>query len=191
MKNLKTTFIVPPVLLLLLLIGVFAQQPKESSNPQRRLGIEISLSKSFSLPASNTGQKLAAFIRVPVKAGSETEETRISAIKLAPEMLGDKVKVTVSAISGDTSGIKTCSDWKALKESPIRSYTLSEGEEVTVSELDNLGTNFKGGMLVFKAVAVSFMPASPQTKAGGCECGWCGGLACCPNSGYCLTCGSC
>jgi hypothetical protein len=192
MRNLRKTFLVSPLLLLLLLAVVFAQQMKERATAQRGLGIEIALSKSFYVPAANAGQKLAAFIRVPAKADNTSQAEQISAIKVAPEMVGDKVKVTVSSISGDTSGIKTCSDWSALKEMPVASYTLNEGEEVTVTQFANLGSNFKDGMLVFKAVPLRAAPQqAPKSPPGGCGCGWCGGLSCCPNPGYCLTCAPC
>jgi hypothetical protein len=192
MRYLKKTFLVPLVLLLPLLMVSLAQQPKELSIPQRGLGIEIALSKPFYFPAANTKQHLAAFIRVPVKANSEAQAAQISAIKLVPEMIGDKVKVTVSTLSGDTGRIKSCRDWNSLKESPVASYTLSEGEVITVSQLTGLGANFKDGMLTFKTVALK---AASQVEVdpveGGCGCGWCGRLSCCPSAGYCIECSPC
>lgn len=187
MKNLKITFLVPPVLLLSLLLVVFAQQPKGSLISQHRLGIEIGLSKAFTVTAGSAGHTVDAFLRVPARAG-ESDAAPFSAIKLASRMVGDKVEVTVSVLSGDTSVIKSCKDWGMLNESHVTSYTLSEGEQATVSQLSNLGANFKNGTLTFKAVPAP--PRVPNLPAD-CGCGRCSDLYCCPNAGSCLGCGTC
>jgi hypothetical protein len=169
--------------------GKVVPEARSNAIAQRRLGIEIGLSKPFLVPAAIAGHTLETFLRVPTNTngGSQT----FSAIKLAPKMVGDTVEVTVSVISGDTSIIKTCKDWGMLKESRITSYTLREGEEATVSQLSNLGPNFKNGTVTFKAVLFN---APPQPDDGGgtaCGCGRCGDLECCPNKGACLGCGTC
>ena len=68
------------------------------------------------------------------------------------------------------------------------SYTLNEGEEVTVSQLSNLGSNFKNGKLTFRAISV----VAPQYErlSEPC-CASCGGSTCCPGVGHCLTCDGC
>jgi hypothetical protein len=153
----------------------------KSTIAERRLGIEVGLAKEFMVPAAKAGHTLETYLRVQnATAGS------ISAVKLAPKMVGDKIEVTVSVISGDTSVIKSCNDWGKLKESRIASYTLSEGEQATVSQLSNLGPNFKGGTVSFKAVSFT---ASPEDS--GCGCGRCVNLECCPNKGECIGCGTC
>jgi hypothetical protein len=187
MKNLKITFLIPPVLLLSLLLMVVAQQPKGNSVFPQRLGIEIGLTKAFTVTAGSAGHTVEAFFRVPARSG-EPEPAPFSAIKLASHMVGDKVEVTVSVLSGDTSVIKSCKDWELLKESRVTSYTLSEGEEATVSQLSNLGANFKNGTLTFKAVPA---PVRVPNIPDDCGCGRCENLYCCPNAGSCLGCGTC
>jgi hypothetical protein len=191
MKKLKLRFLIPPVLLLSLLLVVFAQQPKGNSVFPHRLGIEIGLTKAFTVTAGSTGHTVEAFFRVPARSG-EAEPATFSAIKLASQMVEDKVEVTVSVLSGDTSVIKSCKDWELLKESRITSYTLSEGEEATVSQLSNLGANFKDGTLTFKAVPAPVrVPNEPGPGGGDCGCARCENLYCCPNAGSCLGCGTC
>ena len=84
-------------------------------------------------------------------------------------MVGDKLEVTVTGLSGDTSAVKSCKDWDTLKETPLTSYTLREGESATVSQLSNLGSNFKNGLLTFKAV--SFVAPDVEPVEGGTDCG--------------------
>ena len=110
-------------------------------------------------------------------------------------MVGDKIEVTITGLTGDTSAVKSCKDWAALGQTPITSYVLKEGQEATVSQLSNLGSNFKNGMLSFKAV--SFVAPQDIEPVGGggdstpCGCGKCNKLYCCPNRGECLGCGTC
>lgn len=187
MRNLKITFFVPTILLLSFLMVVFAHQPDNRSTPKHRLAIEIGLSTPWTVNAATDGRTLRAFVRIPADAKGESP---FSAIKLEPKMVGDKLEVTVSLLSGDTSAIKSCKDWSTLKESRVTSLTLREGEETTVSQLSNLGPNFKNGMLTLRAV--SFVaPDFEPVGGGGCGCGRCGGLTCCPNPGNCLGCGTC
>jgi hypothetical protein len=191
MKPIRISLLVISAVFLSLLAVAFAQQPKSGLTQQHGLVLEIALVKSFDIPASVTGQGRAAFVRVNAAANSQA--TPMSAIKLMPEMIGDKMKVTISVVSGDTSGIKTCSDWYTLKQTTIASYTISEGDEVTVPELTNLGANFKDGKLTFRAVSYKALPQPLNNGGGGggCGCGWCGGLSCCPNPGFCINCSPC
>lgn len=167
------------------------QQGKSAGLGYRRLGIEIGLSKPFMVPGATKGHILQTFLRVPNGTDGGTG-TAFSAIRVAPKMVGEKIEVSVSLVTGDTSLVKTCKDWDQFKESPLASYTLSEGEEVSVSQLSNLGSNFDGGKLKFKAVFLKFSPV-PDDGGSGCPggCGSCGSLVCCPNPGNCLGCGTC
>jgi hypothetical protein len=149
---------------------------------QRRLGIEIGLTKTFMVPAATKGHITETFLRVQPNAKGS-----IAAVKLAPKMIGAKVEVIVSVMSGDSSLIKSCADWSKLTESRVASYSLNEGEQVTVPQLSNLGANFKDGTVSFKVV--SFL-ASPDEESG-CGCGRCVDLECCPNKGQCIGCGQC
>lgn len=189
----KTIFLVPTILLLSLLMVVLARQPHNRPITERRLGIEIGLTKPFYVSAPNARHILETFLPVPTKATGEFQMVPFSAIKLAPRMVGNKVEVKVSVLYGDAGGVKTCADWDALKESPIASYTLSDGEEVTVKQLSNLGPNFKDGKLTFRAV-----PLKAALRPDGddddlkCGCATCqDGTVCCPAPGYCMQCSNC
>lgn len=166
----------------------FGRAEAAKANTPRRLAIEISMGQPFTVPAATPGHILETFLRVPANAnGVQT----IAAVKLAPKMVADKMEVTVSTITGDTSLIKTCKDWDLLKESRVASYTLKEGEQITVSQLSNLGPNFKNGTVTFKAVLFSPSPDFEEVVGDDCGCGRCGDMYCCPNRGYCIGCATC
>lgn len=193
MKNLKTTVVVPPVLLLSLLIVVFAQQHKGRVIPQHRLGIEIGLTRAFTVSAATAGHTLEAFLPVSTMATSKSPVAHFAAIKLATKMVGDKIEVTVFGLSGDSSVIKSCKDWGMLKESRISSYILREGEEATVSKLSDLGPNFKNGTLTFRAIPLKALAVDDNFELEAkCGCGGCNdGTVCCPAAGQCMTCSNC
>lgn len=183
MRNLKFV----PILFSLLMI-VFARHPNDHPKSNHLLALEIGLSKPWTVNAATDGHTLRAFVRVPDNANSRSP---FSAIKLEPKMVGDKLEVTVTGLSGDTSAVKSCKDWAALRETPLMSYSLSEGQEATVSQLSSLGSNFKNGMLSFRAVPFIAPPDEIAPESSPCGCGKCGGLYCCPNKGECLGCGTC
>jgi len=189
MKNLKFTLFVPTLILLSFLMVVFARH-NDHSKTNNRLALEIGLSKPWTVNAAMEGNTLRAFVRVPANSKSP-----FSAIKLEPKMVGDKLEVTITGLTGDTSAVKSCKDWAALGQTPITSYVLKEGQEATVSQLSNLGSNFKNGMLSFKAVAFVAPPDTEAVEGAGesspCGCGRCDRLYCCPNKGACLGCGTC
>lgn len=188
MKVHTTIFLFPTLLILLFLPLVSGQQSSPAPITKHRLAIEIGLEKTWTLNAAREGQTLRAFVRLP----ADQAGLAYSAIKLMPKMVGEKMEVTVSALEGDLSTVKSCKDWATLKETSIGSYTLGEGQEVTVPNLANLGHNFRNGVLTFKAVA--FMPDIEPVGGGEgtpCGCGRCDRLYCCPNKGACLGCGTC
>lgn len=186
MRNFKIILFVPLILLVSFLMVGFASKPDNRPSPKQRLAVEIGLSTPWTLNTALEGRTVRAFVRVPANAKGESP---FSAIKLEPKMVGDKLEVTVSVLSGDTSAIKSCKDWSTLKESRITSLILREGEQATVSQLSNLGPNFKNGMLTLRAV--SFLAPDFEPVGGGCGCARCGGLTCCPNPGNCMGCGTC
>jgi len=184
MKIRVSTFLAPTLLLLSLLMAVAPGESKNTSTNKHRLGVEIALEKPWTVSAAAEGYKKGAFVRIPAAAANQTP---YSAIKLMPTMVGEKMQVAVFGLSGDINAIKTCTDWATLKETALATYTLREGQEVSVSQLSNLGPNFKNGMLTFRAVMVE----ETELEGGGCGCGRCGSLACCPSAGHCLGCGDC
>jgi len=184
MKIRVSTFLVPSLLLLSLLVVVSTGEVAKSSTNKHRLAMEIALEKPWTVNAAVDGYKTGAFVRIPAAAANKIP---YAAIKLMPKMVGDKMEVTLSGLSGDVTGVKTCSDWAQLKETFLATYTLSAGQEVSVSQLSNLGPNFKNGMLTFRAIMSEEEPGGEA----GCGCGKCGSLVCCPNAGHCLGCGDC
>lgn len=185
----KNRFLVAPLLLVASLIVVFAERSQDGSAAQSRLGIEVNLKKPFFVPAATSGKNTSAFIRLATTAGKTSQAEQVSAIKLAPKMVGDKVELTLYAVYGDTTGITACSDWKALRQTTLATYTLRNGEQVALSQLANIGTGFKDKSLTFTAVPLKTSLSAPTEE--GCECCTCGGTECCPNKGKCLGCGSC
>jgi len=180
MRILKANLLVSTIVLFSLVVVVFAQKATNRSIPQRRLALEIGLNTPMTLNANLEGHTLKAIWRIPANANGESP---YSAIKLEPKMVGNNIEVTVTVLSGDTSAVKSCEDWGLLKESRVISYTLNEGEEVTVSQLNDLGSNFKNGKLTFRAV-----PPVPQQEP---LCSVCGDNVCCPGRGHCINCPGC
>jgi len=187
MRNLKIILFVPLILLVCFLMVGFATKPDNRPSPKQRLAVEVGLSTPWTVSTATEGHTLRAFVRLPASANGESP---FSAIRLEPKMVGDKLEVTVFALSGDTGAVKSCKDWSTLKESRVTSLTLREGEEATVSQMSNLGPNFKNGMLTLRAVSFVAPDVDP-VEGGGCGCGRCGGLTCCPDAGNCLGCGTC
>jgi hypothetical protein len=202
MKHAKKTLIAVSTLALLSLILVSALARRRAAVQQSGpgMGVEIyaNSDKTFYIPAPADGGTISAFVRVPHDEKQQASDDRPSAVRLTPEADGDKLKVSVYALYGDLGRVKTCDDYNGFEKKFVASYVAGPGEKVTVSKLNDLGVTFKQGELTFKVVpkrAVekpgSIQPASYSPVQRQCECGSCGGLSCCPNTGYCLGCGSC
>jgi hypothetical protein len=192
----KVTITVTAVTFLSLLVATtYASRFRQSAVPPPALGIEISLAKPFYIPAatSNTSKKMSAVVRTLV--GEVDSGREITAVKLAPVMEGDKVKVTVYALLGDADdirNIKSCKDWDSLKSVDVGTYTVGLDEEVSITKLRDYGIRFENGDLTFRVVPKKVFPQhSPLDGGGDCGCASCGGLQCCPNPGYCIGCGEC
>jgi hypothetical protein len=184
MKISKLTFLVPVFLLLSFLVLVFAKQSTRHSIPPHWLAVEVGLTKPMTVVAGTQEHALKAYFRVPNSNQGESP----SAIKLESKMVDDKMLVQVTVLAGDLSVVKSCKDWGLLKATRVTSYTMSEGDEVTVSQLPDLGPNFKDGKLSFKAVAA----LAPQHEIIGEPCcASCGGNTCCPGVGHCMSCPPC
>lgn len=176
----------------LLVISTYAARVHWSTPPA--LGIEIALKKPFYIPAATDDKGMSAVVRTPVVDIIPGREL-ISAVKLVPVMEGNKVKVTVSVVIGDTSNIKTCKDWDSLKSIPIGTYTAGLDDEVSIVKLRDYGVKFESGDLKFRIVPKKTFALSPVMNkplgSGDCGCASCGTLQCCPNPGFCLGCGEC
>jgi hypothetical protein len=184
MRTLKASFLFSTILLLSFLV-VFAQKTANHASPKHWLAVEVGLSTPMTINAGTTEQAPKAFWRLPAAANGGSSA---AAIKLVPKMVGDKMEVTVSVLSGDVSQVRSCKDWGLLKESQVGSYTLREGEAVTVSQLPDLGANFKNGKLTFKAVPA---PKPLPGDFGRICSSSCGENSCQANEGHCVSCPPC
>jgi len=175
---------------LLLILGV--SYAKEAGGGEL-LAIEIAMEKPFYVPASAGSEKVKyVVIRVPAEKQSARATEPVTAIKLEPKMEGNKVRVAVYALSGDADHIITCRDWDALKSSLVGTYLAGLDETVQLVKLQEYGVGVNDAPLTFRVVARRVLSPVPQDAfRTGCDCGACDGLICCPNSGYCLTCGGC
>lgn len=188
----KRTLPMATAILLTALLGIAVSAIKPKPTPVAPLGIEIALAKPFYVPA---GKTTMIVIRVPAPSASSAGEA-VTAIKLEPRMDGNKVKVNVFTLIGEADEhIKSCRDWGLLKSNFIGSYLAGVDEEVSLAKLTDLGVRIGSEPLTFRVVPrKTLSPLPPQhgpLNGGGCECGSCGGLICCPNPGQCIGCGSC
>jgi hypothetical protein len=165
----------------------YAKAP-EQIPPQLPLAIEIALSKPFYVPAATGNRITKVVIRVPLV--DDRNPDAVSAVKLEPRMDGDKVRVDVYALSGQTAGIITCKDWDALKTKSIGSFVAGLDEDVTLTKLAELGIRMGDQPLTFRVVPKRILSPVPDDSED-CGCGSCAGLICCPNPGFCIGCGSC
>jgi hypothetical protein len=154
-------------------------------------GIEIPLKKTFYVPASTSNKEISIVVRVPSAGTVDANET-VSAVRLVPRMQGDKVQVTVFALSGDAGNFKTCKEWDSLKSVKVGVYTAGLDDEVAIAKLSDYGVRFGNEPLKFRVVPRRGPPQVGYAGFGGdCGCATCGRLECCPNSGSCLGCGDC
>lgn len=184
-----------------LTIGILALSPlflvayakRSVAPPATALGIEIALAKPFYVPVPTTGKKTSIVIRVPLAEGADLQKA-VSAVKLEPKMEDGKVSVTVFVLRGDAdNNIKTCKDWDSLQSTTVATYVAGLDDEVSLIKLREFGVTLANDPLTFRVVPKrTLSPLPPQNgRDSGCGCGSCGGLICCPNSGYCLNCDSC
>ena len=107
-------------------------------------------------------------------------------------MEGKKVKVAVYALRGDADHIVTCRDWDALKSDLVGTYVAGLDETVKLVKLKDYGVGVAAEPLTFRVVPRRVLSPTPQDAlATICGCAACDGLICCPNPGYCLSCGAC
>lgn len=176
------------------LLIVSARANRTAWSGKTAFGIEVALDKPLYIPASMVGRGMSAVVRTPMAENVSNHEA-LSAVKLVPIMDGDKVKVIVTGLIGDTSGITKCSQWDSLKTVDIATYVAGLDEEVAILKLSDHGVLFETGPLKFRVVPRKVFPQMPileGTESAGCGCASCGRLQCCPNPGQCITsCGTC
>lgn len=158
------------------------------------LGIEIASNKPFYMPAAAASSKVAAvFIKVPIASGASRQPDDVSAIRLEPQMEGDKVRVTVYALKGEADNINSCRDWDKLQATTIGTYLASLDEEVSLTQLKDYGVSMGNAPLAFRVVPKRVLSPIPKPvlSEAACECVSCNGSICCPNPRQCVTCNPC
>ena len=105
-----------------------------------------------------------------------------SAIKVVP-YLTEKgtVKIDVSVLFGDLTGITSCEEYKKLKQQHVASYQPRKDEQVTTAPALK-----KLGLLAVKIQAE--LEGGGEFGCGGC---YCNPICCIPNPKQCMGCGSC
>lgn len=185
----KILLVVLALPLFLILSVSYAREARES----QPLAIEFAMNKPFYVPATSGSEKAKyVVIRVPANKQSPPAQNAVTAIKVEPKMEGDKVRVTVYALRGDADHIITCKDWDNLQANLVDSHLAGLDETVELIKLKDYGVGVDNGPLTFRVVPRRVLSPVPQDMlASGCGCAACDGLVCCPNPGYCLSCGAC
>ncbi len=173
---LAVTLLVP----MLVVIRASAKNEKVASG-RPRINITSDYTKDKpSVPVrSLSDHPVTYIIRIPDNENG-VNPNKASAIKVAP-CLTEKgaVKIDVSLLFGDVTGITSFEQYKQLKQQPVASYYLRKGEKVTASALKKFG---------LLAIEFDIVLAPGEDKCSGCTCGK---LCCTPNPGKCLGCGDC
>lgn len=189
-------------LVTLLVVVVSAKRPTETPSAAAptaaatTLAIEVPMKDGpFTVPAAGPGREVSAHIAVPSVDSAKARPDQVTAVRLMPRIVDDKVEVKVYALYGDVSNITSCEGWGKLKASFVGEYTASGGGEFVVKELNDLGVSFGEKPLTVHIVPMKVAPR-PQTEiapivAEACGCAGCQGLSCCPNNGKCMRCGNC
>ncbi len=125
-----------------------------------------------------------SIIRLPDNENG-ADPNKASAIKIVP-YLTEKgaVKIDVSLLFGDVTGITSCEQYKQLKQQPVASYFPRKGEKVTASALK------KFGLLAIRFYLEDEVEDDEARRPcfDGCKCGK---LCCIPAPGACMGCGTC
>lgn len=140
--------------------------------------------KTLSVPVQRFDDRpFMSIIRVPNNENG-ADPNKASAVKIVP-YLTDKgtVKIDVSLLFGDVTGITSCEQYKQLKQQPFASYHPRKGEMVTNSALKKIGLS---------AIVFQILPdlGGGEFGCGGC---WCNPICCIPDPGKCMgcPCGTC
>jgi hypothetical protein len=197
MSLLKRFYALALVLALVtIVVGVASARRLAKDDTTTVLAIEISMKNGpFTVPAAQPGVETSAHIRVPSVNGAQAASEQVTAVRLMPSVVNDKVQVKVYALYGDVSKVSACKDWEQLKAHFVGEFTAANGEAFQVKELNSLGASFGERPLTVNVVNFKMKPRAQvildPVIVTACACGGCGDLSCCPNEGYCLECGPC
>ncbi|MCA1564697.1 MAG: hypothetical protein LC803_03375 [Acidobacteria bacterium] len=173
---------------------------------QNAFAIEAGFSKEKALyvPVSGEGGKrLFAIIPTPASQLVQGAADQVSGVKIITHAEGNSVRIDVSTLFGNIDKVTPC-NIAEIRQQFVASYRLNLGDEISVAELKNHGLEPLGIKLV-RAEPAKVAAAKAGSKhhavvgqqdlpaEGGPRCCKCvsDGIACCPNVGDCLTCGSC
>jgi len=179
-----------------------AKQQRRGQSP-KAFAIEAGFTKEKALyvPVSGEGGKrLFAIIPTPANQLARNTGDKPAGVKLITHVEGNSVRIDVSTLFGNIDKVTPC-NIAEVRQQFVASYRLNLGDEISVSELTSDGVGPLGIRLVraepdkvatAKVGAAYFVPVA-QEEAVGPRCCKCvaDGIACCPNQGDCLTCGSC
>lgn len=187
---------------------VSAAWQQRGSQAQNAFAIEAGFTKEKALhvPVSGAGGK-RLFSIIPTTADDFTQGTgdKVSGVKLITHAEGNSVRVEVSTLYGNIDKVTPC-NLAEVRQQFVASYRLNLGDEISVAELKSHGVDPLGIRLVredpvkvatAKSASKQHHPVVGQQQDlpadGGPRCCKCvsDGIACCPNVGDCLTCGSC
>ena len=176
--------------LVTILVGVASARRLAKDDTTTVLAIEIPMKNGpFTVVAARPGMEVFAHIRVPSVDSTKAAPEQVTAVRLMPRIVNDKVQVKVYALYGDVSKVASCEEWKHLKGNYVGEYTAGNGEDFQVKELSNFGASFGGQPLTVHIVPVKL--SLRQVEVTACQCATCGGLSCCPDNGKCIGCGDC
>jgi hypothetical protein len=179
--------------LVITLVGVVSARRLVKDDTTTVLAIEIPMKNGpFTVPAARPGTEVIAHIRVPSVDSAKAAPEQVTAVRLMPRLVDDKVLVKVYALYGDVSKVASCDEWKQLKGNYVGEYTAGSGEEFQVKELSSFGASFGERPLTVHIVHMKVKPRGQDPiVVTACQCATCGGLSCCPNDGKCIGCGDC
>jgi hypothetical protein len=182
--------------LVTIVVGVVSARRLAKDDMTTVLAIEIPMQNGpFTIPAARPGMETSAHIRVSSVNSAQAAPGQVTAVRLMPSVVNDKVQVKVYALYGDVGKVSSCKDWEQLKAHFVGNFTAANGEAFQVKELNSLGVSFGERPLTVNVVNFKMKPRAQvildPVVVTACACGTCGGLECCPNEGYCLGCGPC
>lgn len=167
---------------------VTAASQQRGGQAQNAFAIEAGFTteNALSVPVSGGGDK-RTFAIIPIPADQRAQRTgdTVSGVKLVTRAEGKSVRVDISTLYGSIDKVTPC-NLAEVRQQFVASYRLALGDEISVSELQSHGVGPLGIKLVRAEAGAARAPEGPSC----CKCIE-SGIACCPNVGECLTCGSC
>lgn len=171
------------VLSLTLLLSCYAFAAQQGGKPQNGYALKAGFpnGKVLYVPVPERGEQGVLAI-VPTAAGQGGEDA-VTGVTLVPRVEGNGVRVLVSALYGSLDKVSPC-NLAEVKQRFVGSYRAGAGEEIRVPDLTGFG---------LEPLTINVASADPTPQRAPAPCCKCEetGIACCPNTGECLTCSTC